>query len=76
MDIGRRHPQSVPKGGVFMGGEDDVSEIREILKGLGKKILEGNFIDVMRISRPAILSSPYTYHHCISLDWLYCEFLK
>jgi hypothetical protein len=59
-----------------MGGEENVSEIKEIVKSLGKKMIEGNFVDVMRISRPAILSSPYTYHHCISLDWMYCEFLK
>ena len=34
---------------------------QQVLKKIGQKILQGNVFDVMRISKPVLMSYPMTY---------------
>jgi hypothetical protein len=49
--------------------------VSEIIKSLGKKILEGNFADIMKISRPASISYPLSFLQAASRDFSYTEYL-
>ena len=72
-----RHPSSNPCGGLNLNpDEKSRSIVKEILKSLGRKILEGNFADIMRISRPACISYPMTFLQAASRDFSYCSFLN
>lgn len=76
MDIGRRHPDANPKGGVIISGDNDTGVVKTFLASLGKKILKGQIVDFMKFSRPAALSSGLTTLHTLTLDFEYTEFLK
>ncbi len=56
MEVGRRHPASYPKGGLSINGDNDTGAIKEVLANGGRKIIEVNVSDVMKMSRPASLS--------------------
>lgn len=72
-----RHPSSNPYGGLNLNADEKSrSIVKEILKSLGRKILEGNFTDIMRISRPACISFPMTFLQAASRDFSYCSFLN
>ena len=75
MEVARRHPSSYFKGGVLINTAD-VSVIKALLASIGRKIIEGNLVDIMKISRPACISAPLTYLQCIAMDFTYAEFLK
>ena len=71
-----RHQSAYPKGGIaLMSDENSRSVVTEIIKTLGKKIMEGNFTDIMKISRPASISYPLTFLQAASRDFAYTEFL-
>ena len=72
-----RHAEASIEGGLILT-EDDKSRsvVLEILKTLGRKIMEGKFLDIMRISRPASISFPLTYLQAACRDFLYCDYLK
>lgn len=71
-----RWPEAHPKGGLnLIEDEKSRSIVVEILKSMGRKILEGKFNDIMRISRPACISYPMTYLQAASRDFSYCRFL-
>lgn len=43
-------------------GDGNIKEIfQSVLKKIGKKIWEGNFVDVMKISKPIQMSSPMSF---------------
>lgn len=75
MEVGRRHPTSYPKGGLLIN-TDDVGVVKALLKSIGRKIISGNFIDIMKIPRPACISAPLSYLQVIAMDYIYCEYLK
>ena len=71
-----RHQSAYPKGGLALtNDENSRSVVSEIIKALGKKIMEGNFADIMKISRPASISYPLTFLQAASRDFAYTEFL-
>ena len=72
-----RPGEASPEGGLILT-EDDKSRsvVVEILKSLGRKILEGNFQDIMSISRPASISFPMTYLQAACRDFSFNSFLK
>ena len=65
------------KGGITIVDEEDTKSIvLEILKSLGKKILAGEFTDIMRVSRPARISFPMTYLQAAIRDFSYSHYLN
>jgi hypothetical protein len=65
-----RHPLASDSGGItFENAESHTKLIMAVLKELGKKFLQGNFKDLMKISRPAIISYPKTYLQAIATDF-------
>ena len=71
-----RHHLAHPKGGLaLVADENSKSVVTEIIKTLGKKIMEGNFTDIMKISRPASISYPLSFLQAASRDFSYTEFL-
>lgn len=65
------------KGGITIVDEEDTKSIvMEILKSLGKKIMAGEFTDIMRISRPASISYPMTYLQAATRDYSYTQYLN
>jgi len=73
-----RHPKAHPKGGVHL--TEKAGQVRDIglslLKQMGVKIKEGGVFDLLRISRPAIISYPKTYLECVGGDFLYTSLLN
>ena len=76
MESQYRIPDSNPSGGLDLTpDENSKSIVVEILKSLGRKILEGNFTDIMKISRPASISYPLTFLQAASRDFSYTHYL-
>lgn len=73
-----RHPRAHPQGGVHL--TEQAAKVAEvglsILKTMGVKIKEEGVFDVLRISRPAIISSPKTYLECLCGDFINTMFLN
>lgn len=66
-----------PAGGLTIIDEDDTRSVAiEILKSLGRKILQGDFNDIMRISRPACISYPMTYLQACCEDFSFSQYLN
>ena len=58
-----RHEDAHPKGGLILKDPDNLvpGAIKEIVAKIGKKILEGSFLDIFKgVSRPARISAPTT----------------
>jgi hypothetical protein len=77
MDSEYRIPEANPKGGLdLINDEKSKSVVMEILKSLGRKIMEGNFTDIMKISRPASISFPMSFLQAASRDFSYTHYLS
>ena len=76
MESNYRPVEASPEGGLILT-EDDKSRsvVVEILKTLGKKLMEGNFLDIMKVSRPASISFPMTYLQAACRDFSFCNYL-
>jgi hypothetical protein len=56
-------------GGITLNdAEGNKKVIIAIVKELGKKLMEGSISDLLRISRPAMISSPKTFLQAIATD--------
>jgi len=72
-----RHARSHPKGGVHL--TEQAGKVKEvglsILKTMGVKIKEEGVFDVLKMSRPAIISYPKTYLQCVAGDFYNTRYL-
>eukprot|EP01016_Furgasonia_blochmanni_P009612 TRINITY_DN1398_c0_g2_i5.p1 TRINITY_DN1398_c0_g2~~TRINITY_DN1398_c0_g2_i5.p1 ORF type:complete len:422 (-),score=77.03 TRINITY_DN1398_c0_g2_i5:390-1574(-) len=59
-------------GGIHLVDEENFRKVlTSIMKTLGKKIMEGSILDVMKISRPALISHHTTYLEACANDFMY-----
>jgi len=66
-----------PKGGVHLVDDSKVLDgLLQLLKNLGKKVLEGEIFDAMKISRPARVSYHKTFLEALSNDYANTKFLE
>jgi hypothetical protein len=75
-----RHAKCHPQGGVFLKDEEGSTVNKRdvmlnLLKSVGSKLKEGKILDLLKISRPAVLSAPRTYLECIAGDLAQTKFL-
>jgi hypothetical protein len=75
-----RHGKAYAQGGVFLKEEEGSNvNVRDvllgILKSVGSKLKEGKLLDLLKISRPAIISYPRTYLECIAIDFINTKLL-
>jgi hypothetical protein len=65
------------EGGLIVIDEEGINGmIMELVKTIWKKVLEGSLPDVLRISRPARVSSPLTYLQALTGDFLHSNLLN
>jgi len=73
-----RHPKAHTQGGVHL--TEQAAKVQEvglsILKTMGVKIKEEGVFDLLRISRPAIISYHKTYLECLCGDFINTKFLN
>jgi hypothetical protein len=54
-------------GGIFIRDEENVTGvIFDVVKSMGKKVMEGSVVDIMSVSRPALISHHITYLEAIA----------
>jgi len=75
-----RHTKAHTQGGVLLKDEEGTGVnkrdvLLNLLKSVGSKIKEGKILDLLKISRPALLSAPKTYLECIAGDLCHTKFL-
>ena len=75
-----RHVKAHTQGGVLLKDDEDVAVNKKdvmmgVLKSVGSKLKEGKIMDLLKISRPALLSAPKTYLECIAGDLCQTKFL-
>jgi len=74
-----RHPKAHIQGGILLKEEEGAANTRDVLlnliKSVGSKLKEGKILDLLKISRPAIISYPKTYLECIAGDFVYTDLL-
>lgn len=75
-----RHTKAHTQGGVLLKDEEGMAVNRtdvllNLLKSVGGKLKEGKILDLLKISRPALLSAPKTYLECIAGDLFHTNFL-
>lgn len=65
------------EGGLIVIDEEGINAmIIDLVKTIWKKVLEGSLPDVLRISRPARVSSPFTYLQALAGDFLHSHLLN
>lgn len=75
-----RHTKAHVQGGVLLK-DDEASAVNKsdvmlgLLKSVGSKLKEGKIMDLLKISRPALLSAPKTYLQCVAGDLFHTKFL-
>jgi len=75
-----RHEKSHPNGGVHLKDDPDSTVnsravVLNIIKTMGSKIKEGKVFDLLKTSRPAIISYPKTYLQCVADDLIYTDLI-
>jgi len=75
-----RHEKCHTSGGVWLKDEEGATVntrdvMLSLLKSVGSKLKEGKVLDLLKISRPAIISFPRTYLECLANDLKYTKFL-
>lgn len=75
-----RHTKAHVQGGVLLKDEEGTGVNKRdimlnLLKSVGSKLKEGKILDLLKISRPAVLSAPKTYLECIAGDLFHTKFL-
>jgi len=75
-----RHAKAHTQGGVLLKDEEGATVnkrdiLLNLLKSVGSKLKEGKILDLLKISRPALLSAPKTYLECIAGDLFHTKFL-
>lgn len=61
------HISSYKLGGIFIKDDENVvGVIFDVVKSMGKKVMEGSVVDVMSVSRPAMISHHMTYLEAIA----------
>jgi hypothetical protein len=75
-----RHEKSYTNGGVHLKDDPDSTVsvravIVNLIKSFGSKLKEGKVFDLLKVSRPAIVSYPRTYLECVAHDLIYTELL-
>jgi len=75
-----RHTKAHTQGGVLLKDEEGTGVnkrdvLLNLLKSVGSKLKEGKILDLLKISRPALLSAPRTYLECIAGDLCHTKFL-
>jgi len=76
-----RHEKCHPNGGVSLKDDPDRqvnvrSVILNLIKSVGSKLKEGKILDLLKVSRPAMISYPKTYLQCVADDLVYTELLE
>mmetsp|Transcript_21576 Transcript_21576/g.39467 ORF Transcript_21576/g.39467 Transcript_21576/m.39467 type:complete len:352 (-) Transcript_21576:28-1083(-) len=63
-------------GGLVLRDEENTrSVVMEIIKSLGRKLMSGSIMDIMRVSRPASISYPMTYLQAAVRDFSFLHLL-
>jgi len=75
-----RHEKCYSTGGVHLKDDPDStvsirSVVLNLVKSFGSKLKEGKVFDLLKVSRPAIVSYPRTYLECVAHDLVYTELL-
>jgi len=75
-----RHQKAHTQGGVYLKDEEGTGVnprdvLLNLVKSVGSKLKEGKILDLLKISRPALISAPRTYLECIAGDFLATKFL-
>ena len=63
----KKHPDTSKDYGGLIINEKDASNTKvvlEIMKNLAKKLVTLNVLDMLKFSRPAKITSPFTVHQC------------
>jgi len=76
-----RHAKAYVQGGIHLkedadSGVNTRDVLLNLIKSVGGKLKEGKILDLLKISRPAIISYPKTYLECMAGDFIYTEFLS
>jgi hypothetical protein len=76
-----RHEKSHTNGGVHLKDDPDSTVntravVLNIIKSIGSKVKEGKVFDLLKTSRPAIISYPKTYLQCVADDLVYTDLLE
>lgn len=68
-----RHPMAHPKGGIMLRDDGGVitKAFKEFIATLAKKLVKGQFYDMLKTSAPAFIHYPRTYleNACVSLSF-------
>lgn len=75
-----RHKNAYSTGGVHLKEEEGSTVntrdiVVNLIKTVGSKLKEGKILDLLKVSRPAIISFPRTYLECVAGDVLYTQLL-
>jgi len=75
-----RHEKSHVNGGVHLKDDPDSTVnvravVLNIIKSMGSKLKEGKVFDLLKTSRPAIVSYPKTYLQCVADDLINTDLL-
>lgn len=75
-----RHEKAHTNGGVHLKEDPESAGntktvIMNLVKGIGSKLKEGKLLDLLKVSRPAIVSYPRTYLQCVAEDLIYTNLL-
>jgi len=75
-----RHEKCYTTGGVHLKDDPDSTvSVRAVglnlIKSFGSKLKEGKVFDLLKVSRPAIVSYPRTYLECVANDLVYTNLL-
>jgi hypothetical protein len=75
-----RHEKAYPQGGVQLKDDPNSTvNTRDVFVGLiksvGGKLKEGKILDLLKVSRPAIISYPRTYLECVIGDFQHTKLL-
>lgn len=76
----QRHEKAYPQGGVQLKEDPNSSVntrdvILNLIKSFGGKLKEGKILDLLKVSRPAIISYPRTYLECVIGDFQHTQLL-
>jgi len=75
-----RHKNAYSTGGVHLKEEEGSTVntrdiVLNLVKTMGAKLKEGKILDLLKVSRPALISYPRTYLECVAGDVLYTKLL-
>ena len=71
-----RFTPSAPAGGVLLDDSDNsvTGIVKNMLYKMGANLLKGKLTDILKVSVPASVHLPKSYHHMVQKDISYLEF--